>query len=357
MKEIVSRQPLVFEGIQYLRGIAAMMVVFHHSRNEFGAAMSVTFGARGVEIFFVISGLVMMYSTKGGLQAAGRTLRERLSGAVLFWKRRFVRVAPLYWIALLLSAHFVYRVDLTDWTLIKDALFIPHLNKAFPEHIWPTLVPGWSLNYEMFFYFLFGLSLLFWQSSVAILCACIVGLSTLPLALQSHSVPFRFYTAPVMLHFIAGVLLYYLIEALRRRPAWLPPRWAMFVAFIAGFIGLCISPAWAGALWLLLPSSVIVLSSVFLFDGIRLPILRLLGDASYSIYLFHVLALVFTHQAISWLSLSAVTKLEVLTNFALYLIVSASVGVLIHIGLEKPITEYAISLLRRKPPTALVARR
>ena len=146
MKDIASRQPLVFEGIQYLRGIAAMMVVFHHARNEFGAAMSVTLGARGVEIFFVISGLVMMYSTKGGLQAAGLTLRERISGAVLFWKRRFIRVAPLYWIALLLFAQFASRVDLTDWTLLKDALFIPHLNKAFPDQIWPTLVPGWSLN-------------------------------------------------------------------------------------------------------------------------------------------------------------------------------------------------------------------
>jgi exopolysaccharide production protein ExoZ len=357
MKEFVPRQPLVFEGIQYLRGIAALMVVFHHARNEFGGAMSITLGARGVEIFFVISGLVMMYSTKGGLQAAGLALRERISGVVLFWKRRFIRVAPLYWIALLLFAQFESHADLTDWTLLKDALFIPHLNKAFPDQIWPTLVPGWSLNYEMFFYFLFGLSLLFWQSSVAILCACIIGLCALPLALESHTIAFRFYTAPIMLHFIAGVLLYYLIEAMRQRPALLPPRWAMCLAFVAGFVGLGISPAWAGALWLLLPSSLIVVSSIFLFDGIKLPLLRLLGDASYSIYLFHILAFIFAHQAISWLGLSAVSPWEILANFAVYLIVASVAGVFIHIILEKPVTDYAISLLRRKPSTTLVARR
>jgi hypothetical protein len=147
MKEHVHRQRLVLDGIQYLRGIAAMMVVFHHSRDEIGGAMSVTFGARGVEIFFVISGLVMMYSTQGGVLAGGHTFRERAAASMLFWKRRFIRVAPLYWIALLLSAQFVYRVDLTNWTLLKDALFIPHWNAAWPGQIWPTLVPGWSLNY------------------------------------------------------------------------------------------------------------------------------------------------------------------------------------------------------------------
>jgi exopolysaccharide production protein ExoZ len=355
MKDLVSRQPLLLEGIQYLRGIAAMMVVFHHSRNEFGGAMSVTFGARGVEIFFVISGLVMMYSTRGVLFGGDRTFRERASESILFWKRRFIRVAPLYWIALFLTAQFVNRVGLTDWILIKDALFIPHWNRAFPEELWPTLVPGWSLNYEMFFYFLFGLSLLFRRWSIAILCACIAGLCALPLALESQSIAFRFYTAPVMLQFIAGILLYYLIEALRRRPQWLPPRWAACLAFFTGFIGLGVSPGWAGTPWLLLASSLIVFSAIFLFDGVKLRAFRLLGDASYSIYLFHIIALTYARQVISWSGLSAVSKWEILANFAVYLIVAATAGVVIHLAVEKPLTQYAAWLFRRKPPTALVA--
>ena len=356
MKEIVPRQRLLFEGIQYLRGIAAMMVVFHHARHEFGGAMSVTFGARGVEIFFVISGLVMMYSTKGGMVVAGLTLKERASEAILFWKRRFMRVAPLYWIALFLSAQFVYRVDLTDLVLVKDAFFIPHWNRAFPDHLWPTLVPGWSLNYEMFFYFLFGLSLLFRRSSAMMLCAFVIALCALPLAVQSDLPAFIFYTAPVMLHFIAGVLLYYLIEALRRRPAWLAPRWAACLAFLAGFFGLGLVPGWAGDFWLILPSSLIVISAVFLFDGIRLPVLRLLGDASYSIYLFHLLAFTLAHRLISWLGLSAVSKWEILANFAVYAIVAGAAGVAAHIVLEKPIADYAALFLRRKAATVAIAR-
>lgn len=356
MKESAARQRSLLEGIQYLRGIAAMMVVFHHARHEFGGAMSVTFGARGVEIFFVISGLVMMYSTKGGLLTEGLTLRERVYESILFWKRRFIRVAPLYWIALFLSAQFVYRVDLTDWILVKDALFIPHLNKAFPDQLWPTLVPGWSLNYEMFFYFLFGLSLLLGRSSVTMLCVSVFVLCALPLAMQSNSVTFVFYTAPVMLHFIAGVLLYYIIEAMRQRPTWIPPRWAVCLAFLTGFIGLGVLPNGAGALWLVFPSSLIVASAIFMFDGIKMPVLRVLGDASYSIYLFHILALTLAHQAISWFGLSAVNKWEVLANFFVYLIVCATAGVAAHIALEKPIAGYAALFLRRKVPMAVIAR-
>lgn len=356
MKDAVPRNPLLLEGIQYLRGIAALMVVFHHARNEFGGAMSVTFGARGVEIFFVISGLVMMYSTKGGLMAGDRSFPERVSASILFIKRRFMRVAPLYWIALLLSAQFVSQVSFTDPILLKDALFIPHWNQAFTNEIWPSLVPGWSLNYEMFFYLLFGLSLLFGRSSVKILCASIFALCALRLAVESKSAVFLFYSSPVMLHFIAGVLLYYVIELLRERPAWIPPRWFLGLAFIAGFIGLGISPAWAGPFWLLLPSSLIVVSAVFLFDGVRLPVFRLLGDASYSIYLFHLFIFTLTHQAITWAGLAAGGKWEILANFALYLITATVAGVFIHLTIEKPLTQYGTGLIRREPSTPAVAR-
>ena len=159
-----------------------------------------------------------------------------------------------------------------------------------------------------------------------------------------------------MLHFIAGVLLYYVIEFLRQRPAWSPPRWLLGMALLAGFAGLGISPAWAGAFWLLLPTSLIVVSAVFLFDGIRLPAWRLLGDASYSIYLFHVLVLAFTHQAITWSGLAAVSKWEILANFALYVSAATLAGVAIHLVIEKPLTQYMAGLFQHKSSVPAVAR-
>jgi exopolysaccharide production protein ExoZ len=357
MKNAVPRQHQLLEGVQYLRGIAAMMVVFHHARHEFGGAMSVTFGGRGVEIFFVISGLVMMYSTQGGRLAAARSLRERMGETMLFWKRRIVRVVPLYWIALFLSAPLAYRTALTDPILLQDAFFIPHWNRVQPDEIWPTLVPGWSLNYEMFFYFLFGLSLLLGRFSVLFMSATLLSLCLLNFAADGQSAVFQFYTAPVMLHFLAGVMLYYLVEYLRKMAAWQPPRWAMALLLLTGFAGLAILPQRMGDSALLLSSSVIVFSAVFLFDGIRLPLLRLLGDASYAIYLFHVLALLMVTQVLASIGLGAVTPWEVLGRFGVYLTVSGIIGVLVHLAVEKPMTEHALSFIRRAPTVASAAAR
>lgn len=356
MKEVVPRHQLL-EGVQYLRGIAAMMVVFHHARHEFGGAMSVIFGGLGVEIFFVISGLVMMYSTQGGQLAAGRSLRERMAEAMLFWKRRIARVVPLYWIALFLSATLAYRTALTDPVLLQDALFIPHWNRMHPDQIWPTLVPGWSLNYEMFFYFLFGLSLLLGRFCILFLSAVLLGLCLLKTAGDGQSALFQFYTAPVMLHFLAGVLLYYLVERLRRTAAWQPSRWAMALLLLAGFAGLALLPQRIGVSALLVSSSVIVFAAVFVFDGIRLPLLRLLGDASYAIYLFHVLALLMVTEVITLIGLPAATPWQILAHFAVYLTVSGIVGVLVHLAVEKPITAHALSFIRRAPPMVSAARR
>jgi exopolysaccharide production protein ExoZ len=359
MKNVVPRQHQLLEGVQYLRAIAAMMVVFHHARHEFGGAMSVTFGSRGVEIFFIISGLVMMYSTQGGQLAAGSSLRERMAGAMLFWKRRIARVVPLYWIALFLSATLAYRTALTDPILLQDALFIPHWNRVHPDQIWPTLVPGWSLNYEMFFYFLFGLSLLLGRFSIVFMSAALLGLCLLNFLAEGQSAAFQFYTDPVMRHFFAGIMLYYLVEYLRQRAAWQPSRWSMLLLLLllVGLAALAMLPQRMGASALLLSSSVIVFSAIFLFDGVRLPLLRLLGDASYAIYLFHVLALLMVTNVLASTGLAAVTPWEVMARFVIYLTVSGIVGVLVHLAVEKPMTAHALSFIRRASPMASAARR
>jgi exopolysaccharide production protein ExoZ len=240
--------------------------------------------------------------------------------------------------------------------LLTDALFIPHWNRAYPDQIWPTLVPGWSLNYEMFFYFLFGLSLFLGRFSIALMAAGLLGLCLLPLAVEGQSAGFHFYTSAVMLHFLAGVLLYYLIETLRKA-AWQPARWTMLLLLLAGFAGLIVLPRLAGDIALLLPSSMIVFAAVFLFDGIRLPALRLLGDASYAIYLFHMPALLLTTKLIRLAGLPATSPWQVLANFAIYLTVSAMAGMLMHLLVEKPLTQHALSFIRRAPPAVSVAGR
>ncbi len=84
-------------SIQALRAVAALMVLVFHLCQELtklGADLPATtfiIGTAGVDLFFVISGFVMVYSS------------ERLFGqpraSIQFLARRVVRIVPLYWIA------------------------------------------------------------------------------------------------------------------------------------------------------------------------------------------------------------------------------------------------------------------
>src|SRR6202047_3242175 len=71
-------------GVQYLRGIAVILVVLHHLYFN-----NTQLGPFGVKIFFVISGFVMWHTTIGADISV-----------MSFWRRRLIRIVPLYWIFL-----------------------------------------------------------------------------------------------------------------------------------------------------------------------------------------------------------------------------------------------------------------
>src|SRR5215831_4540480 len=141
-------------GLQYVRGIAAMMVVYHHTGFQiFKAGGHVglplwQLGAAGVDLFFVTSGFIMWVTT----QDAHVTPAE-------FCYRRIVRVAPLYWLATL----FLLGVSLAAPQLLgttkfdpghamESLLFVPVEHPIFAGEALPFIIQGWTLNYEMFFY-------------------------------------------------------------------------------------------------------------------------------------------------------------------------------------------------------------
>ncbi len=89
-----SLRPLI--GLQVLRGVAAFAVVVNHAVNEAGnrgftkAEVDVDFGGFGVDVFFVISGFIMIYSNVGSF--------GKWSSVANFLMRRVIRIVPLYWI-------------------------------------------------------------------------------------------------------------------------------------------------------------------------------------------------------------------------------------------------------------------
>jgi len=167
-------------ALQALRGFAAALVVYVHALATYGEKIDTTFvntmssglGELGVKIFFCISGFIIFNSSKN--------MKPGLSSVGYFLRRRVIRVAPIYWIATSIYALKLYLQGAPTSILafIKSLLFIPYSNDLGLMR--PVLGQGWTLNYEMFFYLLFGLGLLFAKTTrVFIVSSILISLMLL----------------------------------------------------------------------------------------------------------------------------------------------------------------------------------
>jgi len=153
-----------------IRGIAAVIVLFHHifklNKETFKETLNDPFfnilkfisglNKEAVLLFFVISGFSI------GLSTFKRPL-VTLSDLNTYFYRRLKRILPIYWIAILLSlgigiiANTTYLKDFSAFNLIGNLLFL-QTSDSIPESWFiPYGLNGplWSLSYEMFFYLLF----------------------------------------------------------------------------------------------------------------------------------------------------------------------------------------------------------
>src|SRR3546814_6412772 len=80
--------PDIYVGVHMLRGVAALMVVVFHTGlmlqarlPEVGDAWVLRFGAAGVDVFFPISGFVMLISTRTLLGRPGDRKSTRLNSS------------------------------------------------------------------------------------------------------------------------------------------------------------------------------------------------------------------------------------------------------------------------------------
>ncbi|MDB5455853.1 MAG: putative acyltransferase [Caulobacter sp.] len=275
-------------SIQYLRAVAALSVLAFHAAEQAGWRFGA--GAAGVDVFFVISGFIMsLVGARPGLSP------------LAFLRRRAERIVPLYWLvtlgvaaAALIAPALFPRMVVTAPHLLQSLLFIPH---AAPDGVTaPLIVPGWTLNFEAFFYLIFALSLPAPAWIRPWLLSAVLGLLVAVGPLGDRAAPlWATYTSPLLLEFLAGVWL-----GLAWRTGRLPSRrWgvAMMVLGLAMFVGVAalgleVESArvvlWGAPAFLLVAGAVCVERSAGVGDH---PWLRLVGDGSYSIYLVHGLAI------------------------------------------------------------------
>lgn len=278
-------------ALQYLRAIAALVVVYAHACIQVPAyeAKLVEFGSFGVDIFFVISGFIMLYISKP----------THTPGAFII--NRVRRVAPLYWFfTLLMALIFIVmpsvftNTSLSAESLLKSLFFIPHFSSAHPGEVWPIVAPGWSLNFEMYFYLLFALSLFAREHlRLALITAAITGIFLIA-KLTNSSGPFGIFLADdVVFEFIFGMFLAY---AFKR--GWSLSATTGTILFVSGLALLIVhsqgllfaSFNLPGIVTNGIPATMVVAGTLFL----KVPNYRfgvILGDASYALYLSHIFVL------------------------------------------------------------------
>lgn len=276
-------------SVQALRALAAWAVVCHHfmqiffdfeARGPIGQ-LFIDKGAVGVDIFFVISGLVIFLSTEGKALPPARFLLYRL-----------FRIVPAYWLYTVLMALLVVFArpllpdQTVDWNhLLLSLLFIPTENPG-GYGIYPTLNVGWTLNYEMLFYVLFAWALLFrLQVRLLVVAALLFAVCQ---AWTGFGWVSEFYRSDIVYEFLLGIG----IGMLYRR-GWIGPAlWLPLLGIGAALLAIYHLPPEPRLLNWGVPSAVLVMASMALERHVeRNRLLKLLGDCSYSVYLMHVLVL------------------------------------------------------------------
>lgn len=329
-------------SIQYLRAIAACMVVcvhLHAPLERLGYQNYWPYFLEGgVDIFFVISGFIMWTTTIAST-----------ASPLEFARKRLVRIVPLYWLVttvfvlvLLVRPSFVNngRFDLAH--VASSYLFVPHVHPVMAPSLYPVVMQGWTLNYEMFFYALFFLALFLPRGPRFFsLVATLSGLVVIGL-LYSAPQPdlIRFYTKSVLLEFAFGIAIAVTCER----------NWTISPGMSAGFflLGVLLLPvshdigATIGAprgLSIGLPAALLVFGSVHFERRARVPysaVLALLGDASYSLYVTHGIALSAVQQV--WTRFGVENSHFTQTLFVIFGLATASaVGVLCYLFVETPL--------------------
>lgn len=297
---MISAPTIKLANVQALRGIAALGVALSHllaieAKNSGDQIWNywLSFGMVGVDLFFVISGFIMVYVTTN--------LPEGLRSSASFLFARVLRIYPLYWL--------VSLVVLAVWAFWPDLVFSsvegdPNIVKSFalyPDERYPLLILGWTLIHEMGFYLVFALSLLFprrFLPHFLVVWGMIVG-AGFAMKLGAGSPVLTILFSPLTFEFLLGA--FGAIVFLRYSGGY------GRTAFLAGIASLLVAVLLAGAkykfmigphewraIYFAVPCALIVYGAVstehvkaYLFP----PFVQTLGDWSYSLYLTHVLVM------------------------------------------------------------------
>jgi len=343
--------------IQLLRGLAALAVVIHHIAGYLKETHHLSIfhnygriGFAGVDLFFVISGFIIHFTSKSYLNNPSK-LGE-------YWKKRIIRVYPIYWIVTI----GIFIVQFVLPILNKSAA----LNTGYPMEVSAflktfTLFPvhfainpvSWTLSFELFFYLMF--SLLIISKRLWVIPACVLifsGWHTFVEQYQHLHFGYNYYNfffSSYNIEFFLGYLLFIVYDRnLLSLPTWLA--WigvlaSIFVVLRTGY-GVIDGDYYKRFLSFGLPSVILLYSLLQLEERQQLsihPFFIILGDASYIIYLIHFPMIFFMNKVLLLVNIHLTNQGLIYYSYFIGLAV-VGVGILLHKKLEMPMNTYLMKL-------------
>ena len=330
-------------NIQMLRGIASLLVVFHHLLPHYfamGGDLKIieyisSWGFLGVDIFFIISGFIMAYTTFNK--------PRNLSSAKTFLKHRLFRIYLAYWIFWIMAFAILYITNpqKIDSLNLISSFFLTEINMN--KLVLPI---SWSLSYELYFYIIFAITFISPTSLLNKIMPIIflVILSLVLISSFSNLIDSSFFYSHFLLEFFSGVLLYLYREKIIK--LWVAP-FLIFISIFSYYYG--IDNEFKNGLYRVLTFGIGALTLVWLFLILEKEkiyrakeYLVLLGDASYTIYL--------SHLVIIWLfyfsgSRDFFMKIEAPNlGFIVILAIITIFSIIYYLKVEKPIYKKAISI-------------
>jgi exopolysaccharide production protein ExoZ len=313
--------------LQALRGIAAFCIVVNHAVINLAdtayyplAHVLTTPLSAGVDLFFVISGFIMVHTTR---QDAGG-----VASATAFFIKRIRRLWPINFVLSLVVGFFTFGWSLLANDdirnqLLRSIFFIPaDYAKIYGLQI---IAQSWTLNFEIYFYAVFAISLLFARGRWIFLALwCGVMLLVVPLlyhtslidvhaAYENSRYPFDYMkvlTSPIIWEFAGGGVVALIYDSSLRIESATLCRSLVFgsviLAIWSAFHQFYSLSLYDGAAFALMVAAIAMASKTIEIAAPR--VLRYLGDISYTLYLQHLFVIILLQQAYGSLGLQQELK-------------------------------------------------
>ena len=337
----------MYRNIQLLRLVGALLVFLHHVRFHYAAIVGghplflrlMDFGYAGVDLFFVISGFIMMHLITDGQP------HERVP-----WKflgRRFVRIYFWYWPCLLVAIAelLLFHPARLAQVSIVDSIFLTSISL---ERL--VLFVSWSLSYELLFYAATAL-LLFartaWVPRI-VTAALLLQIAWTALGTYSEGTLASFLTSPFNIEFLAGCELFFcrrwiskyghevLLAGLAAIFVWLGVRYGITSTVLR------VPTFGLGALFIVCLAVRLEASGRFAAGHV----LVAAGDASYTLYLTHLSFISFFAHAGIGAHLAGMGAIGRVFGFLVFIVAMVGACVYVNRRVEMPLVRWGYRLFR-----------